>query len=416
MAFVGNRTRHPDENLLAAFAEQTLPQAERQNVLQHLSSCRHCRDIVFLAQQAAAEEALQAAPALDKSVAGGWWLGRRHWGIVLAGGAVAAMLIVTSLRLYHGTDRGHKPQPSTVAGAKTPTAPVGETAKLGGAENATRENLQLPTGSPEGKDSRHMAGRETKPPRVTVVEPSNIGAAAAPMAGLGTGSTAGRGAGAAGGIGSGSGGNFGGGTYRAGASGGTTGGVPGVPVPAQPQVQAQGAAPTNSMGTIVLQPGQSSTTVEVTSAQPLLNTADAQISTSFSMEKISPTSNRFAIRDGVLQRCIAIACSPIKSPSKEKIISVASDAATVMAIDAKGVLFMSHHQGDHWKKVHTHWQGRPVLVSAIPPPTNQDAVAAASPVPPVSQSQPTQLHIFQLQNDQGQVWLSSDEGKTWRLK
>ena len=123
MAFGRDGSIHPDENLLTAFAERTLAKSERQDVLEHLSSCRHCRDVVFLAQQAAAEEALQVAPAPDKSIAGGWWLGRRHWGIVLAGGAVAALLIATSLRLYHGVDRAQVP-PSSVAGAKTPAAPA----------------------------------------------------------------------------------------------------------------------------------------------------------------------------------------------------------------------------------------------------------------------------------------------------
>lgn len=40
---------HPDPNLLAAFAENVLPRNERDVVLQHLSSCPECRQVVYLA-------------------------------------------------------------------------------------------------------------------------------------------------------------------------------------------------------------------------------------------------------------------------------------------------------------------------------------------------------------------------------
>lgn len=40
---------HPDANLLAAFAEQTLLDREREQVLTHLSRCADCRDVIALA-------------------------------------------------------------------------------------------------------------------------------------------------------------------------------------------------------------------------------------------------------------------------------------------------------------------------------------------------------------------------------
>ena len=426
MAFGRDGSIHPDENLLTAFAERTLAKSERQDVLEHLSSCRHCRDVVFLAQQAAAEEALQVAPAPDKSIAGGWWLGRRHWGIVLAGGAVAALLIATSLRLYHGVDRAQVP-PSSVAGAKTPAAP----ANLPARKNAVGAAPVAPTGSIETTEKPHLARREITPPRVTVVVPPNVAAASASGVGAGSGSAAAVGVGAssgvatgtgtAGGVGSGrgagigaaAGGSYSGGNFRAGAAGGVEGGVPGAPP--KPQAQAR-ASNTTTIPPVILQPGAATQTVDVTSAQPLLQTGDAAISTSF----ILPDGNHFAIRDGAMQSCIAQTCSPVKSPSQAQIISLAADAGTVMAVDAKGALFVSHNEGKHWKKSHAHWQGRAMIVtlvsSAIVSPATNRAAVAASPAPPAPGSPPDQLQIFQLQNDQGQVWLSSDEGKTWHLK
>ena len=47
---------HPDAESLTAFAEQLLPAAERDQILVHMATCRRCREVVFLAQQAAESE------------------------------------------------------------------------------------------------------------------------------------------------------------------------------------------------------------------------------------------------------------------------------------------------------------------------------------------------------------------------
>src|SRR5690348_15668608 len=40
---------HPGPEVLAAFAENALPDAERAQLLQHLGDCSDCRDVVYLA-------------------------------------------------------------------------------------------------------------------------------------------------------------------------------------------------------------------------------------------------------------------------------------------------------------------------------------------------------------------------------
>jgi len=57
---------HPDPDLLAALAEQALPERERVPVLLHLSRCADCREVLALAIPPAA-----ASPSLDT--------GRRSW-------------------------------------------------------------------------------------------------------------------------------------------------------------------------------------------------------------------------------------------------------------------------------------------------------------------------------------------------
>ncbi len=40
---------HPEADVLTAFAEQALSAAERESVLQHLTLCGDCRDVIALA-------------------------------------------------------------------------------------------------------------------------------------------------------------------------------------------------------------------------------------------------------------------------------------------------------------------------------------------------------------------------------
>lgn len=74
---------HPDADLLTAFAEQSLAGRERDSVMEHLSRCGDCREVVALALPAAEE----VAPAgVSGSPARGWFsLPVLRWGVVAAG-------------------------------------------------------------------------------------------------------------------------------------------------------------------------------------------------------------------------------------------------------------------------------------------------------------------------------------------
>ena len=72
---------HPDPNLLSAFAERSLRKREQREVLQHLSQCTSCREIVSLsATQPDATNAVSLAPENRR------WLSLPvlRWGAVLA--------------------------------------------------------------------------------------------------------------------------------------------------------------------------------------------------------------------------------------------------------------------------------------------------------------------------------------------
>lgn len=79
---------HPDPNLLAAFAEQALPDQERAPILLHLSRCADCRDVLALALPTPES----ATDALDTDSR----VRVFRWSILRWGAVAACMVIVGS--------------------------------------------------------------------------------------------------------------------------------------------------------------------------------------------------------------------------------------------------------------------------------------------------------------------------------
>jgi len=85
---------HPYEDVLAAFAENTLLERERGRVAEHLSTCRQCRDVLSLATAAAPEAAVPGRPHVlpVRPPLRSWlpWVG-----------AATVLLVVSSAGLLH---------------------------------------------------------------------------------------------------------------------------------------------------------------------------------------------------------------------------------------------------------------------------------------------------------------------------
>src|SRR5579863_6001740 len=77
---------HPDPNLLTALVEKSLAQGEQLRVLEHLSRCASCREIVSLA---ATQPGIAGAGSLAPARAG--WL---SWPVLRWGAAVACVVLV----------------------------------------------------------------------------------------------------------------------------------------------------------------------------------------------------------------------------------------------------------------------------------------------------------------------------------
>jgi Putative zinc-finger len=85
MAAVGE---HPDPNLLGAFMDRTLAKGEQVRVLEHLSRCMSCREIISLAAtQPAIADVVSAVPA---STSTGWLA----WPVLRWGAAVACVMVI----------------------------------------------------------------------------------------------------------------------------------------------------------------------------------------------------------------------------------------------------------------------------------------------------------------------------------
>src|SRR5271167_2342785 len=95
---------HPDANLLSAFSERALTEQEREQVLDHLSRCAECREVVALsALLQLEEERLVAAAAAGRASAGAsrsWWRSPIvPWSALTAAALVMLIAVGEQMRL-----------------------------------------------------------------------------------------------------------------------------------------------------------------------------------------------------------------------------------------------------------------------------------------------------------------------------
>jgi hypothetical protein len=147
---------HPDPNVLTAFAEKSLGEQERGQVMGHLAECAGCREVVSVA--GAANE---GSPEISAVPARSRWL---SWPLLRWGAAVACVVIVGSAVTLHYEWRS---QP----GARLELAPVpppepSSVLKLEDkASNKPEEKLaaKIPPPSPIPTSNLQIAGKLAKP-------------------------------------------------------------------------------------------------------------------------------------------------------------------------------------------------------------------------------------------------------------
>lgn len=137
---------HPDPDLMTAFAEKSLTERERMDVLHHLAVCADCRDILALAMPETATEPLP-------SFKGSSWL---TWPMLRWGALAACVVVVGAAVTLHYNER----QAERSVAEKVSTAP-----SAGAVESNTpkQSTAQIAPGSYPGsitlgRDSAGAAG------------------------------------------------------------------------------------------------------------------------------------------------------------------------------------------------------------------------------------------------------------------
>jgi hypothetical protein len=112
--------KHPDADVLAAFAERSLPGLEREKVLEHLSRCGECREVVSLALPASE---LAEVPILFPRATWLTWP-RMRWGFAAAGIVVVASLAIVLYRRQQTMAADKTPPPAAVSEARNQAVPA----------------------------------------------------------------------------------------------------------------------------------------------------------------------------------------------------------------------------------------------------------------------------------------------------
>ncbi|MDE3135200.1 MAG: hypothetical protein KGL59_01380 [Acidobacteriota bacterium] len=149
----GQAADHPDPNLLTAFAENSLSEAERLPVVKHLSRCAECREVVMLATNAADSGAPEAtSPAGEVAAV---QIRSRPWFQmpVVRWAALAACVGLAAILVIRHEWKQTTPSETNLA-ANNDANRVARTPPPAPAEAESRQSLakaQKPVGGPAGK-------------------------------------------------------------------------------------------------------------------------------------------------------------------------------------------------------------------------------------------------------------------------
>ncbi len=400
---------HPGAENLNAFAEQALPEQERGQILAHLAVCSRCRQVIFLAQEAASGLETNAAaaepPAHSASRVASWLRGwRLAWIPAAALSAVVALAILVHLRHTEPgpelataapqsvpRDDGRISRPSVnerlnPETAQSPVAPVAKKLAQGNAHSAPLRAVSntlpaeaVPPAAPvKGTDEITGATSERESPALPSGAPGQgiataqfkpePPAAPQPQPVVGTlSSTA---------------------TSPRAAARATQAGINGMANRAQ----------TGQTESVTVEAQQ----VQVLSAQDRSFARNAQLPEA--EIQAAPRARAFMLPSGLTSR------STVKARNR------------MLAVDQAGTLFLSEDSGRHWESVARRWVGR-VVVVRLQQALNGNAAgtagegakqggglsagAAMAPLPPAA--------VFEIVNDSDQIWSSTD-GKTWKAQ
>jgi hypothetical protein len=392
---------HPDAESLAAFAEQLLPEVEREQVLAHMATCSRCREVVFLAQQSAEEPAaIRESGTIPTKPRGSWFKGWQWaWVPVAAFAGFIGVAVVQHFRHAESetqmtaklsqadASRNAEPGKAPVASPQSTVSPTAELQKTQKAKPSEVRDDALTRrekgGAKQFDEKKSVEGKDL-----------SIGAAGTLIA------------------------------VPPGASGGSVHGTMAAKAKSSPsggpaalnQLQQQNLSQDNSAQENILRQSQS-VAVDAANKPVLGSPAPATASEAVTMQAETKDSVTAAAPSPAPQGASLpltgqnYAALSAASPGKDKLqkitlpsglgaLSMASEVGRNVALDTAGAMFLSEDGGKHWQPIQTQWTGRALLVRTRPVGTQNGALRAP------------QTLRFELVNDKLQTWISYD-GKTW---
>ncbi len=395
---------HPDAESLNAFVEQASPAAERQEILAHLALCGRCREVVFLAQQAASAEADARAVVVSSEPSRSWrrWFAGWRWTWVPAT-ALAGLVGFAVLHHFRSTPSETEVARNTpreaLSNASATTEPESTKAEPASRPAITgsalaNEAIAKKAGSPTLANRKDLGvvARKTPESRNLPVTVRDKDQPVQEMSAVTTEpSVAAKMQSVHGKVAS---------AQKSGNIGGpnTTNNAFQQQLAGQQQEIAQdqlhsarytakaggvgGAAP-GSAGRADAQGQPAPMAPSPTAARELAMQTEA---------KSSGATDRVALDS---KKKVTVL------PNGTNALSVATAQGRTVAIDSAGAMYLSETVGGQWMPVATQWTGRAVLVRARPTATQ----AGISPQPA----------IFELVTDKIETWVSPD-GKTWHAE
>ena len=399
---------HPDAEILTSFVEQSVSDAEREQVLAHMGVCSRCREVVFLAQKAAGEKApapIAVAPESRQSISRGWFTGWRWaWVPVAALAGFVGFAVVQHVRSNAGspsqvarnvppaeTMQGASPSQASTQGSQQPSTPSAakRSPRRGEQDSETPsrdKGLSASNGSAKALDEKDtmLQKKEDSPRPVDSVIATNQGVLAG---GAGQATIAGR------------------------AKSSPLGG----PM-AQNEYQQNNAVQASQQNALQYDSrqqvsGSLDSSNKPKPAAPVAHTAMTTVQVqaeqqpalaSAAMKPVPqaavPSATDEIAVDSALKRARS---SNLKLPSKLQVLSQAALGRRMIVLDTAGALFSTDDAGEHWQPVTTQWTGSAVLVKAQP--------VSGRVTGNLLDQKPGQ---FELVTDKLETWTSTD-GKTW---
>ncbi|MGA9673676.1 MAG: zf-HC2 domain-containing protein [Terracidiphilus sp.] len=426
---------HPDAESLNAFVEQALPERERGQILAHLATCGRCRQVIYLAQEAAGEVetagAFSSEPAAVQKDGGrisSWFKGWRvAWVPAAALAAVVGVAVVVQFK--HG-------EPNSQSGPRREQ----EMAKV-----EPQPKIQVDAGKGAGSSigtppASTVSARQFEKKTLSAnalaelrAIPPPAPSAPAPHAEVGAADVAND---KLDGAVSRSGAVFHGSAMQSPSVHGPapqmqqtwSGQQQAAPSPQAPSAAAAGSFMSTDANSV---DAKKASAAEVVQSTPAVSMTD-QETAEFAPRGVSRAGSVAAKRQSAAP-VFALKVTPLKLPSGLTVLSVATGQHRTLAIDAGGVVFLRKNAEPNWEAVKATWTGRAVLVRFRDTASKASGVLQAGQAGknvdgPLSKANEVDEYsagavsgtkapagVFEIETDSGKVWVSAD-GNEWKAK